>query len=191
MSHNASEAEVNQAANIIQSWYREKKREELRWMIEPLFFGKKERNRLSMCSVRKYYGDYLFGDKSVNRGLLTNTLPFAPSETVLFSGKSRLVIKRSRFSGVDISPRFLVLTTRKLYLVALVKFRNMREYRLDFKVDTYLITSCSLSTFADNFVVFHCGNENQDIAVEVEYKTELIAWLKSEGHLNEINFANE
>ncbi len=76
-----------QCVKIVQKCYRDYKNvapySELRMKVEPYIQGKKERNRLSVASVRKFFGDYL---KVASRGSLVSALgpTFGLSFSLLF-----------------------------------------------------------------------------------------------------------
>ena len=82
-----------------------------------------------------------------------------------------------------LSPRFLTLTDQALYLVALVKKKNLVQHQLDRRIPIRAITQATMSPFADNFVALHVPEEFHDVVVELEFKTELLAWLQARGAL--------
>jgi hypothetical protein len=79
---------------IIQRAYREFKNlspfYDFRMDNEKVMNGNKQRNRLSMASVRKFYGDYL--DMRNQRALLDAMGPGASNEKVIFSFKCKTVV---------------------------------------------------------------------------------------------------
>ena len=90
-----------QCAIIIQKCYRGYKDvapySDLRMKIEPSFVGKKERNRLSMTSVRKFYGDYL--DVRKRKPIMTAMGPQAGAHSSLSLSLSLSRVKRNS-SGI-------------------------------------------------------------------------------------------
>ena len=76
-------------------------------------------------------------------------------------------------------------------MVSLKKEKGVPVYKLTRRILTSSITSCTMSPFRDNFVVLHCPMEFHDVALEVEFKTELIAWLKEKGSLNTFEFMDK
>eukprot|EP01095_Lingulamoeba_sp_RSL-Kostka_P006267 TRINITY_DN195_c0_g1_i1.p1 TRINITY_DN195_c0_g1~~TRINITY_DN195_c0_g1_i1.p1 ORF type:complete len:1110 (+),score=492.52 TRINITY_DN195_c0_g1_i1:3702-7031(+) len=176
-----------QCVIIVQRCYRDYKYvapyADLRMKTEPAFHGKKQRNKLSMASVRKFYGDYL--NVKSRRSLLDAMGPSANSEPVIFSSKSQIVYHGGLLKKNKLSPRFLVLTNAALYLVALVKKKNIGTHVLDRRIPINSIQSASLSPLNDNYVILHVPEEFHDAVLEVEFKTELIGWLMAKGSLNQ------
>lgn len=182
-----------QCAVIIQKCYRDYKYvapySDLRMKIEPTIVNKKERNRLSVASVRKFYGDYL--NAKARQGMM-GVMPQANSEKVLFSAKAMIVAHPGILKPSKLSPRFLTLTDQALYLVALVQVKKMSEHKLDRRIPINLITQASMSPFRDNYVILHVPEEFHDAALELDFKTELVAWLSVHGSLrNNIQFLDK
>merc|ERR1711879_637974 len=90
-----------------------------------------------------------------------------------------------------LSPRFLVLTDAALYLTSLQKKKGVPEYKLDKRLVISSITGCALSPFRDNFVVLKMPMEFLDVVLEVEFKTELLGWLKERGSLTQFEFMDK
>ena len=185
----------HECAKIIQRCYKDYKNvapySDLRMKIEPNLVNNKERNRLSMASVRKFYGDYLNIQSSSRQALRTAIGPQLSSEQVLFTCKSMMVHHPGLLKANKLSPRFLVLTNASLYLVALQKKKGVPEYKLDVRLAVPSITACALSPFRDNFVVLKCPMEFFDVVLELEFKTELLAWLKDKGQLTQFEFIDK
>jgi myosin-1 len=97
---------------IIQRAYREFKNlspfYDFRMDNEKVMNGNKQRNRLSMASVRKFYGDYL--DMRNQRALLDAMGPGASNEKVIFSFKCKTVVHPGFLGSPKLSPRYLCLT---------------------------------------------------------------------------------
>merc|ERR1711862_620510 len=194
-AYRAFKAFQQQCATIIQKCYKDyinvAPYSDLRMKIEPNIVNKKERNRLSIASVRKFYGDYL-NIMSKSREPIRNAMgPTFNSEKVIFTCKSMVVYHPGLLKANRLQPRFLVLTDAALYLVSLKKEKGVPVYKLTSRILTSSITSCTMSPFRDNFVVLHCPMEFHDVALEVEFKTELIAWLKEKGSLNTFEFMDK
>ena len=51
------------------------------------------------------------------------------------------------------------------------------QHQLDRRIPIHSITSVTLSPLADNFVVLHVGPEFHNVVLELDFKTELVAWL--------------
>lgn len=143
---------------IIQRAYREYKNlspfYDFRMDNEKVLHGNKQRNRLSMASVRKFYGDYL--DMRNQRALLDAMGPGANNEKVIFSFKAKSVVHPGFLGSPKLSPRYLCLTEQYLYLVALVVKKKVATHVLDKKVPVNFIESVSLSPLYDNFIIIHC-----------------------------------
>jgi len=170
---------------IIQRAYREFKNlspfYDFRMDNEKVMHGNKQRNRLSMASVRKFYGDYL--DMRNQRALLDAMGPGAGNEKVIFSFKCKTVVHPGFLGSPKLSPRYLCLTEQYLYLVALVVKKKVATHVLDKKVPINFIESVSLSPLYDNYLIIHCP-QDADLVLELDYKTELVAWLRSKKPVN-------
>lgn len=184
-----------QCATIIQKCYKDYKNvapySDLRMKVEPDLVNRKERNKLSMASVRKFYGDYL-NIMSSNRANLRNAMGVTfNQEKVLFTSRSMVVHHPGLLKANKLSPRFLTLTDAALYLVALRKKKGVPEYYLDKRFLINSITACALSPYRDNFVILKCPLDFLDVVLEVEFKTELLGWLKVKGSLNQFEFGDK
>jgi len=184
-----------QCATIIQKCYKDYKNvapySDLRMKIEPNIVNKKERNRLSIASVRKFYGDYL-NIMSGPRANLRNAMgPTFGQEKVIFTSKSMMVHHPGLLKANKLSPRFLVLTDAALYLVSLQKKKGVPEYKLDKRFIISSITGCALSPYRDNFVILKMPLDFLDVVLEVEFKTELLGWLKERGSLSQFEFGDK
>merc|ERR1712137_606360 len=193
-AYRAFKAFQQQCATIIQKCYKDYKNvaphSDLRMKIEPNFHNKKERNRLSMASVRKFYGDYL-NINSSQRAPVRNALgPTFSGEKVIFTSKSSIVHHPGLLKANKLSPRFLVLTDAALYLVSLKNVKGAPVYKLDKRLLINSITA-ALSPFRDNYVVLKMPMEFLDIVLEVEFKTELCGWLKERGALTQFEFTDK
>ena len=184
-----------QCATIIQKCYRDYKNvapySDLRMKIEPAIINKKERNRLSVASVRKFYGDYLNINSNSRQNLRTAMGPTISSEKVLFSSKTMVVHHPGLLKANKLSPRFLTLTEAALYLVSLVKKKGIAEYKLDRRIPIASISGAAMSPFRDNFVILRVPLEFHDVVLELDFKTELLGWLKVKGSLNEFEFGDK
>ena len=106
-----------QCAIIIQKCYRDYKNvapySDLRMKIEPYIINKKERNKLSMASVRKFFGDYLAIKQ--RQAIMTAMAPTINSENILFSLKSSVLVFPGILKASKLSPRFLTLSDQGFY----------------------------------------------------------------------------
>eukprot|EP01102_Stenamoeba_stenopodia_P010428 TRINITY_DN313_c0_g3_i2.p1 TRINITY_DN313_c0_g3~~TRINITY_DN313_c0_g3_i2.p1 ORF type:complete len:1264 (+),score=385.55 TRINITY_DN313_c0_g3_i2:434-4225(+) len=175
-----------ECAAVIQKCYRSYKdcapHYDLRMKNEPFFVNKKERHRFSVTSVRRYYGDYL---NMKTQTKLLEAMAGGAHENILFAAKSKIVIDPGIFKAHKLSPRYLILTAQALYLIMLVKQKNLIMHKVDRRVPLNAITSVTLSPFSDNYVILHCtpNPPEWDIVVETDFKTELVAWLSTKGSI--------
>ncbi|KAI8451831.1 P-loop containing nucleoside triphosphate hydrolase protein, partial [Phakopsora pachyrhizi] len=137
---------------------------QLRDLGHQILAGKKERRRFSVLGSRKFMGDYLnaggMGGNAQRSSLgemLANKMGLNAGERVVFSSKAHiLVLKLGRSS--KLSPRFLVLTDRALYIlitqhVASLDGVKKPETILERKINISTITSVALSNLRDDWIV--------------------------------------
>ncbi|KAN0022743.1 hypothetical protein ACTFIU_005479 [Dictyostelium citrinum] len=175
-------------AQTIQGYFRAWKQAspffDLRMQNEQLFQGRKERNRFSMISVRKYFGDYL---DVRSQSYFLDAMAEGRNEDVIFSSKSQVIV-HPMLSANKLSPRFLIVTKQAIYLIKLKQKKNLATYLLDRRVPLAEVTSFSLSSLADNLIVIHTSTQF-DVAVVTEFKTELVALInKQKGTTLAVNF---
>eukprot|EP00026_Physarum_polycephalum_P000803 Phypoly_transcript_00804.p1 GENE.Phypoly_transcript_00804~~Phypoly_transcript_00804.p1 ORF type:complete len:1167 (+),score=243.05 Phypoly_transcript_00804:427-3927(+) len=139
---------------------------------EQHFVSRKERQRISMISVRRYFGDYL--DMRTQSAIL-NVMGPGASEQCIFSSKCQAIVHPTLRAN-KLSPRFLVLTQQALYLIKLKKEKNQLVHILDRRIPMSAIQSYSLSPYADNFIIVHAP-EDFDAALVLDFKTELVATI--------------
>jgi len=175
-------------AQTIQGYFRAFKQStpffDLRMQNEALITGRKERNRFSVLSVRKYFGDYL-DVRSQNYFL--DCMAEGRNEDIIFSYKAQVVV-HPLLSANKLSPRFLIVTKQNIYTIKLKQKKNLATYLLDRKIPLAEVTSYTLSPLADNFIFIHTSTQF-DIALVCEFKTELIAMInKQKGTQLPVNF---
>eukprot|EP01132_Coremiostelium_polycephalum_P001010 gene1010-1280_t len=175
-------------AQTIQGYYRAWKQAspyfDLRMQNETLFTGRKERQRFSMISVRKYFGDYL---DVRSQSYLLDAMAEGRNEEVILSAKCQVVV-HPLLSANKLSPRFLIVTKQAIYTIKLKQKKNLATYLLDRRLPLAEVTSFSLSTLGDNFIMVHAPNDF-DIAMTCEFKTELVALInKQKGSPLPVNF---
>eukprot|EP01100_Stratorugosa_tubuloviscum_P012323 TRINITY_DN580_c0_g2_i1.p1 TRINITY_DN580_c0_g2~~TRINITY_DN580_c0_g2_i1.p1 ORF type:complete len:1264 (+),score=732.79 TRINITY_DN580_c0_g2_i1:136-3927(+) len=158
---------------------------DIRIKNETNFANKKERHRFSITSVRRYFGDYLV---MKTQQKLLEAMGQGAHENVLFSAKSKIVVSPGILRADKLSPRFLILTVQALYLIMLVKRKNLIVHQIDRRIPINAITGCTLSPFSDNYVVLHCTPPEWDVVIETDFKTELVAWLTSKGSVSRVDF---
>ncbi|KAI8458623.1 myosin I [Phakopsora pachyrhizi] len=154
--------------------------------------GKKERRRFSVLGSRKFMGDYLnaggMGGKAQRSSLgemLANKMGLNAGERVVFSSKAHILVSKLGRSS-KLSPRFLVLTDRALYilitqLVASSDGVKKPETILERKINISTITSVALSNLRDDWIVLE-----QDPVLTCVFKTEFVTHLVagSRGSIN-------
>jgi len=165
-----------ECARVIQKSYRDYKQvlpPDLRTNNEIRLLGKKKRRRLSMTSVRRFYGDYL--DVKGNN-LLMNALGQGSQERVLFSYKGKVVVHPGLLKKKKMSPRTIIVTENAVYLVMYAKERGEIVTKLDKGYLIQEITEVSFSPLGDDFIIIHSA-EIGDVVIECPLKTEVLAWI--------------
>jgi myosin-1 len=147
---------------------------DLRVSNERFIQGKKERRRLSVTSIRRFFGDYL--DIKSKRPYVDVMGPGA-NEEVIFSFKCNIVVHPGLIGKKKLSPRILILTHQALYLIMIINQKGQIINKLDRRIELQNISGAMLSPFADNFIILVNQLEMWDVALELEFKTELLAWL--------------
>jgi myosin-1 len=145
---------------------------DLRLQNERLIAGKKERRRISVVSVRKFFGDYL---EIKTKRPLVEVMGEGANEEVLFSYRGNTIIH-----GIikkKTSPRTIVLTDKALYLIASVMKKGQLIHKLTRRMEINNISGAIMSPYADNFIVFLNPVEMWDCILECDFKTELLAWI--------------
>ena len=65
--------------------------------------------------------------------------------------------------------------------------KNLAQHVLERTIPLNSITNISLSPLYDDFIIIHCRSNPEtdyDVVIECEFKTELLAWINSYGHVN-------
>ncbi len=174
---------------------------DIRMKNEQLLVGQKERQRFSITSVRRFFGDYLDLKSQTHLlnamgpgGMCTSSLLAVPAhfysaaqEPCLFSAKCQTIVYPVLRAN-KLSPRFLILTTQALYIIKLKKEKNMLVHLLERRIPIQTIQSFSFSPYADNFIVIHAP-EDFDVALVLDFKTELMATInRAKGSICNISF---
>lgn len=148
---------------------------DLKLRTESIVSGKKERQRFSLTSVRRFVGDYL--DLKTQNELLT-AIGQGVSEPILFTSKGQRITHPgvgALLGKSKISPRFIILTTGHLYLVKLEVKKNLAQHICERTIPINTIQSISMSTLFDDLVVLHISNptnekEDFDTVLETPFK---------------------
>ncbi|EGG25063.1 myosin IC [Cavenderia fasciculata] len=178
-------------AQTIQGYYRAWKQAspffDLRQQTEQLVNGRKERQRFSMLSVRKFYGDYL---DVRSQNYLLDAMAEGRGEEVIFSAKCQIVV-HPLLSANKMSPRFLIVTKQAIYLIKLKQNKNLAQYLLDRRLPISEVASFSMSSLGDNYLFVHAPMDF-DIALCCDLKTEMMAHInKQKGTQLPVNFGVE
>ncbi|EFA78349.1 myosin IC [Heterostelium album PN500] len=178
-------------AQTIQGYYRAWKQAspyfDLRMQTEQLIQGRKERQRFSMISVRKFYGDYL---DVRSQTYLLDAMAEGRNEEVVFSAKCQIIV-HPLLSGNKMSPRFFIMTKQAIYLIKLKQKKNLAQYLLDRRLPLSEVQSFTMSNIGDNYLFIHAPMDF-DIAMCCDFKTELVALInKTKGSQLPINFSPE
>ncbi|KYQ88475.1 myosin IC [Tieghemostelium lacteum] len=166
-------------AQTIQGYYRAWKQAspyfDMRAKNEQLIQNRKERNRFSVLSVRKFFGDYL---DVRSQGYFLDAMAEGRNEEVIFSAKCQVVV-HPILSANKLSPRFLIVTKQHIYTIKLKQKKNLATYLLDRKIPVSDVNAFSFSNLADNFIFIHTAQEF-DLAVVCDFKTEIMALLNQQ-----------
>ncbi|GAM28278.1 hypothetical protein SAMD00019534_114540 [Acytostelium subglobosum LB1] len=169
----------HRCAQTIQGYYRALKQAspffDLRQQTEQLITGRKERQRFSMISVRKYYGDYL---DVRSQNYLLDAMAEGRNEEVILSAKCQIIM-HPLLSANKMSPRFLIVTRQAIYLIKLKQKKNLAQYLLDRRLPLQEVASFAMSTLGDNYIFVRAPNEG-DIALVCDFKTELMAQINKQ-----------
>jgi myosin-1 len=144
-----------------------KKALEMRADAAELLKGKKERQRNSVD--RKWTGDYINYDDN------------APLQEVMDPYKDELVIFADQVLRLNkngkVEPRFFLLTETAFYVVMRAVKKKQVIWSVTRRAMVNTMTSVSVSTLSDNYVVLHTPAES-DTVIECDKKTELIMLLR-------------
>jgi len=174
---------------VIQKSYRDFKQvlpPDLRTNNEQNLYRRKKRRRLSMISVRRFYGDYL--DVKAN-SLLMNALGSGSQEKVIFSYKGKVVHHPGLFKKKKLSPRTVIITENAVYFVLYTKVKGEIVTKLDCSLPINAITGCTFSPLGDDFIIFH--TEEGDVVLECPFKSEVLAWITTKNQSIQANLKFE
>ncbi|KAF8167362.1 myosin-1 [Crassisporium funariophilum] len=139
-----------------------------------LLSGRKERRRFSLLSYRRFMGDYLdINGKSALGEELAQACNIG-GDQVTFSSRIQLLVPKFGRSSKP-SPRFLILTSKAVHIVAL---DAQGQYSLERKVPLVTIKSIAMSNLRDDWLVINGGaSEEGDPIISCVFKTELVTHL--------------
>ncbi|CAG8634099.1 13278_t:CDS:10 [Rhizophagus irregularis] len=139
---------------------------------------RKERRRMSLLSMRKFMGDYLYvNDESGEE--LRRVCNFGTNELVAFSSKIQLLVGRLGRSSKP-SPRYLILTDKAIYIIISTIEKKLLTMNVERNIPLISITGVSLSNLRDDWVVLHVNNPTKELGDPIFsclFKTELLVHL--------------
>ncbi|THH29062.1 hypothetical protein EUX98_g5124 [Antrodiella citrinella] len=135
--------------------------------------GRKERRRFSLLSYRRFMGDYLdVNGKSALGEILTSVC--GTSDHVVYSSRIQVLVSRIGRSSKP-SPRFLVVTQKAVFIVAL---QTQGMYTMERRIMLSTIRSISMSNLRDDWLALNLGpTEEGDPFINCVFKTELVTHL--------------
>ncbi|CAG8616843.1 14409_t:CDS:10 [Funneliformis mosseae] len=156
---------------------------------------RKERRRMSLLSMRKFMGDYLFvNDNSESGETLRNVCNLGANELVAFSFKIQLLVARLGRSSKP-SPRIFIMTDKAIYIVISTIEKKLLTMNVERNIPLGSITGVSLSNLRDDWVVLHLNNPTKELGDPIFscfFKTEfLVHLLQRTGSKVQINIASQ
>ena len=173
-----------EAATRIQRLWRKKKVGaaflKLREQGHQVLQGRKERRRFSLLGSRRFMGDYM-GIASTNGpgSRIRTSIDLPSNETVLFSCRGELLeTKFGRSSKA--SPRILVLTKSKLYIIAQQLVQKQVNIVVEKAIPLGAIKFVGASTCCDDWFSLGIGSPQEaDPLLNCVLKTELFTHMKN------------
>ncbi|KAL9081725.1 MAG: hypothetical protein Q9159_007102, partial [Coniocarpon cinnabarinum] len=155
--------------------------------------GRKQRRRFSLIGYRRFMGDYLgFNEKGGTGELIRSSAGVSTSEQAVFSCRAEvLVSKLGRSSKPE--QRFLVLTSKTLYLIKQALINRQLQISIDRQIPAGAIKFVSVSQLKDDWFAIGAGSPQEpDPLVNCIFKTEFLTMLKqvTRGSVD-IRFSNE
>ncbi|KAF9531924.1 myosin-1 [Crepidotus variabilis] len=137
---------------------------------------RKERRRFSLLSYRRFMGDYIDIKSALGEELAS--VAGIGREPVLFSSKGQLLVSKFGRSSKP-SPRFLLLTSKSLFILVTNVKDGETVTSLDRKINLVTIKSVALSNLRDDWLILNLGpTEEGDPILSCVFKTELITHLE-------------
>ena len=170
------ERKFHNAASLIQRKYKQYKLKEyfieLRNTVNDALYQKKERRALSLN--KQYLSDYL--QYSKNAQLQTIMKEYQNEGGVLFSDEFFKPVRK--FIGHRVDKLSLLVTPKSINFIERIKEKKQFVTKIVHKIRIDDISSISLSTLSDNFIVIHSKKSNtEEMFGENVNKTELISVL--------------
>ncbi|KZO93982.1 hypothetical protein CALVIDRAFT_539354 [Calocera viscosa TUFC12733] len=179
----------NECARRIQRFWRNNKEAivyaQARAYANQVLAGRKERRRMSILGSRKFLGDYLGVAKGDPDGL-KGAAGIAGGETVQFSCRAEVLV--SKFGRTSkLSPRFIILTEKAVYIVMAIARDGQAVVQLERKMPIVTLRSISMSNLRDDWFALNGPiSEEGDPLMTCVFKTEFAADLVkvSNGSIN-------
>lgn len=140
--------------------------------------GRKERRTFSMNGMRRYLGDYLAcNSPKSSGGFMARAIGL--KEKVIFSMDGEVLIAKFGRSSIR-TPRKLILTASKLYIVAEQVLNHQLTFVVEKSLNVSAIQYVGLSSFQDDWVALCVQSRSDtDALVSCMFKTELVTMLKT------------
>ncbi|CAJ2499808.1 Uu.00g026610.m01.CDS01 [Anthostomella pinea] len=141
--------------------------------------GRKERRRFSLLGSRRFLGDYLGVNASTGPGAqVRNAVQLSSNEKVLFSCRGEVLEAKFGRSSKP-SPRILIVTNSKFYIVAQVLVNNQAQISVERSMPLGAIKFVSTSTARDDWFSLGVGSQQEaDPLLNCVLKTELFTQMQ-------------
>lgn len=139
--------------------------------------GRKERRRFSLLGSRRFMGDYLDVNGANPLGAELRSACGIGTERVAFSSKAHVLISKFGRSS-KLSPRFLVVTNKAVYIVVTTEKDGQTHFSVERKIPLVTIKNISMSNLRDDWLILNCNtSEEGDPVLHCYFKTELTVHL--------------
>jgi myosin-1 len=142
--------------------------------------GRKERRRMSILGSRRFLGDYLGINASAGPGAqMRNAIQLGSNERAVFSCRGEILeAKFGRSSKA--SPRTLIVTSNKFYIVALMRGQNNQvQIAVERSYPLWAIKFIGSSTSRDVWFSLGVGSQQEaDPLLNCVLKTEMFTQMK-------------
>lgn len=172
-----------EAATRIQRFWRKKRVGaeylQLREEGHRILGGRKERRRMSLLGSRRFLGDYLGINATIGPGAqVRNAIGMASNEKAYFSCRGEILQAKFGRSSTA-SPRIIVVTNSKFYIVAQVLVSGQVQIQTERAVPLGAIKYISASTARDDWFALGIGSQQEaDPLMNCVLKTEMFTQMK-------------
>ncbi|KKA30463.1 hypothetical protein TD95_000660, partial [Thielaviopsis punctulata] len=141
--------------------------------------GRKERRRMSLLGSRRFLGDYLGFNASSGPGAhMRKAVGISSSEKAVFSCRGEILEHKFGRSSKP-SPRVLVVTNSKFYIIAQLLVNNQAQIIIERQVPLVSIKSIGVSSSRDDWVSLGVGSQQEpDPLVNCLLKTEMLTQMR-------------